>query len=154
MTLPPQVVAIGVDIVEVERISAALERRGEAFLRRIYTPLEQAWGRDTANWHQHLAARFAAKEAVSKALGTGIGSVRWLDIEVRREAGQRPRVHLTGRAAERARELGIDRWHLSLSHTRKLAVAQVVAEGPGRPEEPEEMEEGPAHEPPGPAAER
>jgi len=118
------VIRCGVDIVEVERIDAAILRHGQRFFDRFFTVQEliDAGGRTPA-----LAARFAAKEAVAKALGTGIGQVGWKDIEVRTGPGRRPELALYGAAARRAQELGLQHWALSLSHTHHHAVAVAFA---------------------------
>ena len=124
------VLGLGTDMIEIARIEHSLARFGEAFMRRIYTPAEIAYcqgKKKTAA--ESFAARFAAKEAAAKALGTGISrGVTWLEIEVRRLPGQRPTLHLSGRAAETAARLGIRHLSVSLSHTRELATAIVVAE--------------------------
>lgn len=113
----------GVDLIEIERIQQVIARHPERFLERIYTLRERAEvGANTAS----LAARFAAKEAVAKALGTGIGPVGWHEIEVLRGPSQQPVLHLHGQAEQLARQQGLNRWSLSLSHTRKYAVAMVV----------------------------
>lgn len=129
------IIAIGNDLTEVERVQASLEnpRTGQRFRDRIFTPAEQAYcERRGAGKYQSYAARFAAKEAVMKALGTGWGpEVNWLDIEVMRHRGSRPEVILHGKAKARADALGIQRIHLALTHTATLAEAQVVAEGAG-----------------------
>lgn len=126
-------IGTGVDIVEIERVQRAVERRGEAFLERIYTPHELAFaGSSGARRYERLASRFAAKEAVMKALGTGwTGGVAWREIEVRAEAGKPPAVRLYGRAAEVAREKAVERIHLALSHSRGFALATAHAEGSG-----------------------
>lgn len=119
--------AVGVDLVEISRIARAVERWGDRFLRRVYTPAEIARCRGRA---PELAARFAAKEAVSKALGVGIwwqGGIGWTDVEVRQDRLGKPEVHLEGRAAQRAQALGLDVWALSLSHSGDQAIAMVVA---------------------------
>lgn len=116
--------SIGVDIVEVERIEKSVARFGEHFLRRIYTDQELAYCQGRAN---SLAARWAAKEAVAKALGTGIGNVTWLDIEVVCDVSGRPSLQLHRTAAQKAAELGLETWLLSLSHTESTAIAFVVA---------------------------
>lgn len=116
----------GVDLIEVERIRRTAERYGERFTERCFTAAE----RHHCGWrYPALAARFAAKEAVAKALGTGIGDVKWIEIEVLHDARGRPEVKLHGAAAALARELGLTEWELSLSHTREHAVAFVVAQG-------------------------
>lgn len=116
----------GIDLIEIERVEGAIQRHGERFLQRVFTPTElaQAGGSPAS-----LAARFAAKEATAKALGTGIGAVGWLEIEVLRECDQPPTLHLSGAAARRAAELDLTEWAVSLSHTRELAIASVVAMG-------------------------
>ncbi len=116
----------GVDLIEIDRIRAAVERHGDRFLRRVYTQseLEQCNGRA-----ESLAARFAAKEAVAKALGTGIWreGVDWREIETLRGASGEPVLRLHADAAELAARLAITHWSISLSHTRSHAVAFVVA---------------------------
>ena len=115
----------GVDIIEITRVRQVAERYGERFLRRIYTEGEVAYCRGRA---PQLASRFAAKEAVMKALGTGTRGVRWRDIEVVRERGRAPRILLHGTALARAEMLGIDHLSVSLSHSKEYAVAFVVGE--------------------------
>ena len=115
----------GVDIIEIPRIRAVAERYGERFFRRIYTEGEIAYCRGRA---PQLASRFAAKEAVMKALGTGVRGVRWRDIEVVRHRGQAPTVRLSGTARARAERLGIGHLAVSLSHSEEYAVAFVVGE--------------------------
>lgn len=117
--------AVGVDIVEVGRIARMVERWGERFLRRVYTPQELAYSRGRP---PQLAARFAAKEAAMKALGTGRRGVAWREVEVVGRRGQPPSLRLHGRARERARRLGLRSLALSLSHSRDYAVALVVGE--------------------------
>ncbi|MGQ9572391.1 MAG: holo-ACP synthase [Dehalococcoidia bacterium] len=116
--------AVGIDIIELERVAAALKRHGQRFLDRVYTPLEAAICRGRP-WE--LAARFAAKEAVMKALGTGARGVAWRDIEVLPNRRGKPLVYLHGRARERAKEIGLDGLDLSMSHSRRYAIAFVVA---------------------------
>jgi len=122
--------AVGVDLVEIARIERAVERGGETFLERVFTPAEVAYCRGRS---AELAARFAAKEAVSKALGVGMRmlapeGINWRDVEVIGDRRGKPVIYLTGRAAERAAELGIDEWAVSLSHSRENAIALVVAD--------------------------
>lgn len=114
---------VGVDIVELWRIKAVLDRWGHRFLDRIYTPEEQVYCRGRI---PQLAARFAAKEAVMKALGTGIRGVGWRDIEVTRRRGQPPQIALHSRASSRAARMGMTQVAISLSHSREYAVASVV----------------------------
>jgi holo-[acyl-carrier protein] synthase len=121
------VVAIGLDLVEVERIRALLAKHGERFQERTFTEQECGYCNASANAALHFAARFAAKEAVAKALGTGFAEgVNWRDIEVTRSASGVPGVLLHGGAAERAQMLGIHQWLLSLTHTASTAAASVV----------------------------
>ena len=127
------IVGTGVDVAEVARVRAALEdaRTGDRFKTRVFTTGEQRYcdARGGAARFQSYAARFAAKEATMKALGHGWGSrVGWLDIEIVRADDGRPTVHLHGKAVATAAAAGITRLHVALTHTRDLAVAQVVAE--------------------------
>ena len=124
------IVGTGVDITEVSRIHRAVERFGERFLSRVFTPAEIRYCTSKLNASERLAARFAAKEAGMKAIGTGLrNGVTWQDVEVVRQPGQRPVLHFTGRAAEIATSLGCKRTHLSLSHTAEQAIAHVILEG-------------------------
>ncbi|MCL0099479.1 holo-ACP synthase [Dehalococcoidia bacterium] len=115
----------GVDMVEISRIRSVSERYGERFLRRIYTEGEAIYCRGRA---PQLAARFAAKEAVMKALGTGIRGVKWRDIEVVRQTGGPPMIVLHGTALARAKRLEIDHLSVSLTHSQDYAMAFVVGE--------------------------
>ena len=115
--------AIGVDLIEVARIGSALERHGERFLGRVFTERERAYCRCRP---PELAVRFAAKEAVAKALGTGIGTIEWREIEVVRGPSGAPSVELHGRARALAERLGLGRPLLSLAHTHEHAIAFVV----------------------------
>lgn len=120
--------AVGVDLIEVTRITALMTRYGERFLTRIFTERELRYCNGQA--HQ-LAARFAAKEAVSKALGVGIQhseGVGWREIEIVSDGRGKPSVLLAGKAQQRANELGLTTFAISLSHTRAQAIAMVVAE--------------------------
>lgn len=117
-------VSVGVDIVEIERIERAIQRWGERFLERVYTPAELALCRGRA---PELAARFAAKEAISKALGTGLRGIGWREMEVLCDKRGKPLVHLHGRAKARADFLGLSDFAISLSHSRDYALAFVVA---------------------------
>ena len=116
--------AVGVDIVELDRIEVALRRWGERFLRRVYTDREVAFCRGRV---PELAARFAGKEAVMKALGTGVRGVGWREIEILPMRGGKPLVFLHGRARLRAEFLGLQDFAISLSHSRDFAVASVVS---------------------------
>jgi holo-[acyl-carrier protein] synthase len=123
------IVGLGVDITEVERIQSAIERYGETFLRRIYTPTERAYCDQFKNKYERYAGRFAAMEAAMKALGTGWRrGVRWVDFEVARETGGRPTISLHGAAKEIAAQLAVKRISLSITHTAAQALAQVIFE--------------------------
>jgi holo-[acyl-carrier protein] synthase len=125
------IVAVGTDAIEVERVRRAVDhpRWGERFRQRVFTPGEIAYCTRRRRGAESFAARFAAKEAVMKALGTGFArGVWWRDIEVVRASGA-PSLVLHGGAAARAAALGIVRWHLSLTHTAGQALAYVIAEG-------------------------
>jgi holo-[acyl-carrier protein] synthase len=120
----------GIDLIEIERLSSVLERHGERFLRRVYTPAELAeCGGDYQGHAPSLAARFAAKEAAAKALGTGIGDIAWQEVEILHEASGSPLLILHGQAKSLAASLGLVTWSLSISHTHAHALAVVVAIG-------------------------
>jgi holo-[acyl-carrier protein] synthase len=124
------VISCGIDICETARIAKMLADHGEVFLNRTFTAEELSYVTGRAREREHLAARFAAKEAVMKALGTGWSAgISWLDVSVGVSDSGAPTVAVSGRAAEIARELGISRFHISLTHTSDYAVAMVVAEG-------------------------
>ena len=125
--MAPLPLAVGVDLVEIGRIGQIFARRGDRFLEHVYTPaeIERCRGRVP-----ELAVRFAAKEAISKALGVGIwgrAGIRWKDAEVLSDLLGKPEVHLYGRAAERAAQLGLNYWAISLSHSQEYAIAMVTA---------------------------
>jgi holo-[acyl-carrier protein] synthase len=123
------IVGSGIDLAEIGRIQKSWDRYGERFLARVYTPAERAYCLRKRNAAESLAARFAAKEAGAKALGTGIShGVNWLEIEVVREPSGRPTLKFHGRAAEFAARLGAVRAALSITHTTDLAMASVVLE--------------------------
>ena len=122
----------GVDIVEIGPFSRLVELGGEGFLRRIYTHLELSYCRGRV---PQLAARFAAKEACAKALGTGIRGVTWQDIEVRSDRRGKPLLHLSGGAASRVDELKATDWTLSLAHSDNLVIAFVIMSGDGLADE-------------------
>jgi len=129
-------ISSGIDLIEIQRIEKALERHGERFLKRIFSETElerlgkfkerQVNSRLVA---AELAARFAAKEACSKALGTGIGPVSWREMEVLNEPSGKPTLRLSGKAAQIAGFLGYTSWSVSLTHTKGMAAAVVVAAG-------------------------
>jgi holo-[acyl-carrier protein] synthase len=120
------VISVGVDMVEISRIQAILQRHGERFLQRVYTAGELAYAKGRLS---ALAARWAAKEATAKALGTGIGAMGFREIEVVCDARGKPELHLHGNAARLAEHLELNRFALSLSHTVEYALAFVVAYG-------------------------
>jgi len=123
------VIGVGTDLIEIARIAQSVERYGERFLSRVFTPREIAYSQRKKNAAESFAARFAAKEAGAKALGTGISrGVGWLELEVTRAPGQRPMLQLSGRAAARARSLGVAHISLSLTHSRDTALAVVIME--------------------------
>ena len=123
------IIGMGVDIAEVGRIQAAIERHGEVFLRRVYTAKEREYCEQFKNRYERYAGRFAAKEAGMKALGTGWRrGVRWVDLEVVREAGGRPTLALGGEAGKIAQQLGVKHVALSITHTTAQALAQVIFE--------------------------
>ena len=123
------IVGSGIDLTEIGRIQQTVDRYGSRFLDRIYTGAEQAYCLRKRKAAESFAARFAAKEAAAKALGTGISrGVGWLEIEVVREPGGRPTIRFHGRAAQIAARLGVAHAALSLTHTAELAMASVVLE--------------------------
>ena len=115
--------ATGVDIIEIARIEASLAKFGDRFLQRVYTPLEVAYCRGRAS---ELAARFAGKEAVMKALGTGARGIAWREIEILPNHRGKPLVYLHGKAQARAQRIALRGIDISLSHSRELAIAFVV----------------------------
>ena len=125
------IVGIGVDLAEVDRIRDAIERpgTGDRFRSRVYTSGEQAYCERRKRKYESYAARFAAKEAVMKALGRGwSGEVTWIEIEVYRARGSRPEIRLHGKTAAYSAKLGVRRFSLALTHTAETAMAQVIAE--------------------------
>jgi holo-[acyl-carrier protein] synthase len=124
------IVGLGVDITEVDRIEAAIERRGRPFLERVFTPAEIAYCQTHRHRAERFAGRFAAKEAAMKALGTGwTRGVRWVDIEVVREPGGKPKLKLSGESRSIADCLGVKNVALTITHTGNTALAVVVFEG-------------------------
>jgi len=124
------IVGIGVDLVEVERIRRAVDRYGDRFVRRIFTEAEARHCREGPHPDQRFATRFAAKEAVLKALGVGWQKgLRFLDVELTNNELGAPQVVLSGRSIEWSRGMGVERVHVSLTHHRDFAIAQVVLEG-------------------------
>jgi holo-[acyl-carrier protein] synthase len=124
------IVGLGIDIAEVARVKAAIERHGETFLRRLYTPKEREYCERFKNKYERYAGRFAAKEAAMKALGTGWSrGVRWVDVEVVREKSGKPTIKLAGEANNVAERMGVKNIALSITHTADQAFAQVIFEG-------------------------
>jgi holo-[acyl-carrier protein] synthase len=123
------ILGTGIDIVEVGRIRRMIERHGDRFVARVFTPEEAAYCRGRAAPATHFAARFAAKEAVAKALHMGFAEgVNWRDIEIIRDERGQPGIALKGEADRLARQMGASAWHLSISHCEAHAIACVVAE--------------------------
>lgn len=151
--VPPNmgVLSHGIDVVEERRIAEMVERHGTRLLDRVFTAGEQEYCRSSGALRpERLAARFAAKEAVLKALGTGWrGGIAWTDVEVERDAAGRPGVRLEGEAAAVATRLGVRAWHLSLTHAGGVAIASVIACG-APPTEPSHRNPGrnPRSDPP------
>ncbi len=126
------ILGTGIDIVETRRIADSMERFGERFLKRIFHDAEVAYARSMKKADLHLAARFAAKEAISKAFGTGIGGqLGWKDMEIRRRDSGEPYVVLHGKALDLMKARGATALHVSLSHTDAYAAASAVLEGTG-----------------------
>jgi holo-[acyl-carrier protein] synthase len=126
------ILGVGVDLVRIERIRQAMARWQDRFLERVFTEGELAYARRRRDPAEHLAARFAAKEAALKALGTGLSmGVRWREMEVQRARGEPPRLALSGRTAALGAARGVRTFHVSLTHDGDYAMAQVLAEGDG-----------------------
>jgi holo-[acyl-carrier protein] synthase len=123
------IVGLGFDIAETDRIAAAIERHGRAFLERVFTENEIRYCERHKSKYERYAARFAAKEAAMKALGTGWRKgVRWRDIEVRNEPSGKPGIHFAGEAGKHAERLGALHFHVSITHSGNIALAQVILE--------------------------
>jgi holo-[acyl-carrier protein] synthase len=123
------IIGVGVDLAEVPRIRASFERFGEKFRDRIYTPLEIAYCESKANKYERYAARFAAKEAGMKAIGTGMRrGVRWVDFEVANLPSGKPTLRFHGVAAQYAERLGVTNIALSMTHTSETSMAHVILE--------------------------
>ena len=124
------VLGLGSDLIEIARIEASIARYGKRFVERIFTAEEIAYCQRKRNAAESFAARFAAKEAGAKALGTGISyGIAWSEIEVRREPSGKPTLHWSGRALARAQRLGVQRTALTLTHSGAMALAVVIVEG-------------------------
>ena len=125
------VMGLGTDLAEIERIERSIARFGDRFLERVFTSGEIAYCMRKKSFGESFAARFAAKEAGAKALGTGISQgVSWHEFEVQRAPSGKPSLYLSGRAGELAAQLGVTRVSLSLTHSRTVAMAVVILEGP------------------------
>jgi holo-[acyl-carrier protein] synthase len=128
-------IAVGIDMIAIPRVRAVMERHSERFLRRVYTPEEVAFCRGRV---PELAARFAAKEAVMKALGTGVRGIAWREIEVLPDRRGKPLVYLYGKAKARAEKLRLSALDVSLTHERDFAVAAVAGVREGVADDPQE----------------
>lgn len=123
------ILGTGIDLIEIRRIDQSITRYGDRFLNRVFTLGEQQYCLQKRTSAESFAARFAAKEAGAKALGTGISrGVNWLEIEVIRLPGQRPHLQFHGRALETSLHLGVNRIALSITHTTDIAMATVLLE--------------------------
>ena len=123
------IIAIGIDVIEIARVTEVFSRRGERFRKRVFTDAEIDYCEQRASRMASYAARFAAKEAAMKALGTGWSDgVRWRDIEIVRGEKGAPALQLHGRALERLHEIGARRVHVSLTHSEQIAMAEVILE--------------------------
>lgn len=124
------ILGVGIDLIEVPRFEQALHRFGERLINRLFTPAEVAYCQSKARAVEHYAARFAAKEAAMKALGTGkSGGIRWRDVEITRAPGKPPQIHFHGQARQRFENLGAKQVVVSLTHTGHSAMAYVIIEG-------------------------
>ena len=125
-----KVIGIGIDVVEVERVKASLEEFSERFLNRVFTEAEQIYCQSQKKPELHLAARFAAKEAIAKAFGTGIGKeIGWLDMEIFRRPSGEPEAKLSGGGAKYADLRGVQQVMVSLTHAKQYAAANAVILG-------------------------
>ena len=132
----PEILGIGTDITECLRIARMIERHGELFVNRVYTPEEIKYCQSRKQATQHFTGRWAAKEAILKALGTGWRrGITWCDVEVRNEPGGRPVVAVRGGAKEVVEQLGIAEILVSISHCRNYATATAIAVGKGKKED-------------------
>jgi len=123
------IIGHGIDLAEVTRITRMRTEHGEPFLNRCFTPAEQAYCLAHRDADIHFTGRFAAKEAILKALGTGLrGQIAWTDMEILNDPAGKPHLTLTAEAARIAAELNINHWHLSITHTAGLAMASAIGE--------------------------
>jgi holo-[acyl-carrier protein] synthase len=129
VSLAMAIIGHGVDVVEVGRINDLIERHGEHFLHRCFTTGETDYCREYRDSSIHFAGRFAAKEAIVKALGTGFrGRIAWTDMEILPDSKGKPVLRLTGHTACVSQQAGITAWHISISHTAQIAFASAIAE--------------------------
>jgi holo-[acyl-carrier protein] synthase len=118
----------GIDVVEISRIERMIDDHSDRFLERCFTPEEKFHGEGGRRYAEHIAARFAAKEAAMKALGTGlVGGIAWTDFSIHTEPTGKPKLIVGGEAAKLAWHHGVHEWHVSLSHTETVAMASVIA---------------------------
>ena len=124
------IIGTGIDIIEIDRISKAINKWNTRFLNRVYTPNEIHYCRQKdGNCFLSFAGYFSAKEAWAKAIGTGIYGIKWIEIEIKKDNLGKPYIHLSGQAQEIATKRGVTNTNLSISHTRKLVISQVILEG-------------------------
>ncbi len=123
------ILGLGIDLVHIPRLEKALERWGERFMSRVFTHEECAYCLRHKQPAQSLALRFAAKEACSKALGTGMAGIAWRQMAIANEPSGKPVLQLSGAALKKAKALGAHAWHVSLSHEREYAIAMVILSG-------------------------
>ncbi len=123
------IIGTGIDLIEVHRVRGAIERHGERLLTRLFTADERRYCQEKANWALHFAGRFAAKEAFSKAIGTGFGEkLSFTDVEIQRNGDGAPYLVLGEKAKELCLKSGVTKWHLSITHTKEYAAAVVILE--------------------------
>jgi len=122
-----QIVGLGLDLVEIERVAGILERSGQRFIDRVLHPEEDRSRLSSREGPTHFAGLFAAKEAVMKALGTGMAGANFADIRIRHRDSGQPYVELYGSAAERARSMGVSGWQISITHSKQTAAAVAIA---------------------------
>jgi holo-[acyl-carrier protein] synthase len=128
--LKTMIIGVGIDIIEISRVRAAIDRNGERFITRVFTESERAYCKARRPSDIHYAGRFAAKEAAFKALGTGwSGKIKWTDVEVENASSGPPKLRFSGAALERFKAMGATGVHLSISHSRDYAVATAILEG-------------------------
>ena len=138
-----RIIGHGIDIVETARIARLLDEHGDRFLDRCFTPAERDYVSDRRRMVEHLAGRFAAKEAVLKVLGTGwTGGIAWTDVEITREPSGRPTVLLHGQCRDLAQRLGIDQWWISISHISTHATASAIGVARDQPPRHQGHQEG------------